>query len=182
MTRPQNGLRGLRGCDSTGDADRTTELPVFRRGFGENAFSPFPGLHDPLAGFIATGGDVDEVDQIEAGAGDDPEGGRRVQALFGALERRDPYADRGRAGRVADRHQDLVEEADRIPVFITPLVGPRHHELVDQIAVRRMEAENIYTSPNRSHRGAGEILDEVLDATRVELSGNVAAGDLTRNC
>jgi len=45
-----------------------------------------------------------------------------------------------------------------------------------------MKAENIYTSPNRSHRGAGEILDEVPDATRVELSGNVAAGDLTRNC
>ena len=85
----EDRLGGLAGCDAPGDGHDFAQVAVAGGVWGQHAARHLARLHDPLAGLVASGRDVDDVYQIQAHAVGQSPGGVGVEPVLDALERRE---------------------------------------------------------------------------------------------
>jgi hypothetical protein len=168
-------------ADPSGHADRQAERAVAGRDVTQEALLPLAHLDDPLPRLVVAGGDVEEVQVIEAQPADEVEGHVRVEATFDALQGGEPDAERDVGNPFPYGGENEVEEERGVGELVGAVVVERREELVHQVSVARVDRQDVHARRDTPRGGVGERCDQFVDLGRLERTRHFATGDRTRD-
>ncbi|MDI2023212.1 hypothetical protein PJL18_03760 [Paenarthrobacter nicotinovorans] len=169
-----------RRVQAAGHAQRKTKLPV-RLGIAcQDSRLPLPGLHDPFTGLIAPGGDVQKVQMLQVGLGDDGHLLFGGDAVCRSLHDGDAHAHHSVRDGCPHGVDDEVHEPFRSRELVRAVVGQRGHELVDQVAVGAVDVDHVEACGHRPACGLRVGFHQLMAVLDSEFTGNLATCNFAR--